>query len=298
MRDTGSTRGTGSVREAETARGGVQSIDRAVAVLACFSPARPHLPLVEVARTTGLSRSTAHRLLAALSAHGLVQQAQDSTVYSLGPRLLDLADTARPHVTPLTQASPVMTWLRDASGETVGLHVLDEDGPARRTLAQVESTQALRRTYTDLGSARPAHQGAPGKVLLAHARPAVQEAALAGPLEAADGTGLDAPTLRAELEQIRADGLALSLEERVPGVVALAVPVRDHTGTVTCALSISIPAVRAGREQLLALRPTALDAAAVLSARLGHVPTTTPSPDPTSTPSPDPVRTTTRQEPS
>jgi DNA-binding IclR family transcriptional regulator len=249
--------------------GGVQSIDRAVALLSVFTPERPVAGLSDIARLTGLSRSTAHRLLTALGAHGMVQQAPHSTAYSLGPRVLGLADTARRHLTRDRQAEPVMTWLRDQCGETVGLHVLDET-PARRTLAQVESTQPLRRTYTDLGSPHPAHQGAPGKVLLAFAPEALRQTALARRLTTPDGRVLRADVFRAELEQIRADGYAISLQERVVGVVALAVPARDHTGQVTTALSISIPAVRAGRDELVALAPLALQAARTLSARLGY----------------------------
>ncbi len=266
--------------------GGVQSIDRAVAVLAAFTSARPHLGLSEIARSTGLSPSTVHRLLAALGRHGLVQQEQGGSAYALGPRVLGLAETARAHISPQSQALPIMTWLRDQTGETVGLHVLDAT-PARRTLSQVESTQALRRTYTDLGTPRPAHQGAPGKVLLAHASPSVLDAALRQPLHAADGSVLPPERLRAGLATIRADGLALSLEERVPGVVALAVPVRDHTGAVTAALSVSAPAVRAGRAELLAIAPVALAAASTLSARLGLPPT--PDHGPTEPPHEEPA---------
>ena len=250
--------------------GGVQSIDRAVALLDVFTPQRPVVGLSDIARHTGLSRSTVHRLLAALSAHGMVQQAPHSTSYSLGPRLLGLADTARQHLTRERQAEPVMTWLRDQCGETVGLHVLDET-PARRTLSQVESTQPLRRTYTDLGTPIPAHQGAPGKVLLAFAPEGVREAALSRRLTAPDGsTVLRRDAIRAELDEIRLQGYAISLEGRVKGVVTLAVPARDHTGEVSAALSISIPAVRAGAAELVALAPLALHAASTLSARLGY----------------------------
>ena len=258
--------------------GGLQAIDRAVAVLSVFTPERPVVGLSDIARLTGLSRSTVHRLLAALTAHGMVQHVAHSTSYSLGPRLLGLADTARHHLTRERQAEPVMTWLRDQCGETVGLHVLDET-PARRTLSQVESTQPLRRTYTDLGTPLPAHHGAPGKVLLAFAPEEVREAALSRRLTSPDGTGvLRREDVRAELAEIRERGYAMSLEERVRGVVALAVPARDHTGEVAAALSVSIPAVRAGREELVALAPLALHAASTLSARLGYIGPSSPGP--------------------
>jgi DNA-binding IclR family transcriptional regulator len=261
---------------------GVQSIDRAVRVLGAFTPERPIAGVSDIARLTGMSRSTVHRLLTALAAHGLVQQLADSPTYSLGPRLLSFAETARGHLTLDRQAEPIMTWLRDESGETVGLHVLDST-PARRTVAQVESTQALRRTYTDIGAPRPVHQGAPGKVLLAYADEALRQKVLRSKLLAADGaTVVPAAELRAELDQIRERGWAMSLQERVVGVVALAVPVYDHTGRVAAALSISIPAARAGRAELEALAPVAMSAGRTLSARLGYgLKTVTP---PTATP--------------
>jgi hypothetical protein len=77
-----------------------------------------------------------------------------------------------------------MTALRDASGETVALHILDAT-PARRTIAQVESVHALRRTYTDIGAPLAPHQGAPGKVLLAFAEEPLRERVLSRDLRSA-----------------------------------------------------------------------------------------------------------------
>ncbi|NLU72235.1 IclR family transcriptional regulator [Streptomyces sp. HNM0575] len=249
---------------------GVQSIDRAMALLSVFSTARPVVGVSELARATGLARGTAHRLVTALVSHGLLTQVPETTSYCLGPRLLGLADVARQQISLEAQAGPVMAWLRDRSSETVGLHILD-DLPSRRTIAQAESPHALRRTYTDLGSPRPPYQGAPGKLLLAFADERLRRRVLDGPLPTADGgEELEPAALAAELASIREDGFALSLEERVPGVVAMAVPVRDHRGAVAAALSISIPSVRAGRDELLALVPLAREAGGRLSARLGH----------------------------
>jgi IclR family acetate operon transcriptional repressor len=240
-----------------------------MALLSVFSTARPVVGVSELARATGLARGTAHRLVTALVSHGLLTQVPETTSYCLGPRLLGLADVARQQISLEAQAGPVMRWLRDRSTETVGLHILD-DLPSRRTIAQAESPRPLRRTYTDLGSPRPPFQGAPGKLLLAFADDGLRQRVLDGELTTADGSGkLDASDLASELEVLRKDGYALSLQERVPGVVALAVPVRDHRGVVVAALSISIPSVRAGRDELLELVPLAREAAEQLSERLG-----------------------------
>lgn len=248
---------------------GVQSIDRAVAILAAFTRERPIAGVSELARLTGMTRSTVHRLLSALTAHSLVQQLPDSTAYALGPRMLTFAEAARGHLTLEGQAQSFMTWLRDRTGETVGLHVLD-DTPARRTVAQVESTQALRRTYTDLGVPRPAHHGAPGKALLAFADEATRQRVLRSKLTGPKGTGTTTTAeLRRQLDEIVGAGYAISIEERVVGVVAIAAPVHDHTGQVVAALSVSIPAARAGREELETLAPVLIKATKGLSDRLG-----------------------------
>ena len=246
----------------------MQSIDRAIAILTAFSRARPVLGISELARHTDLTRGTTHRLVSSLAAHGMLAQVPGSTTYSLGPRLLGLAEAARDQLSLDVQAPPIMSWLRDQTGETVGLHILDAL-PSRRTIAQVESLHPLRRTYTDLGAALPPHLGSPGKVLLAHAPGTVAQDVIAD-LRRSDPA--EADEVAAALDRARADGYAISIEERVKGVVALAVPVRDHNDAVVAALTVSIPAVRAGRPELLAMLPLAREAAARLSHRLGHAP--------------------------
>src|ERR671918_1422277 len=124
----------------------VQTFDRAVAILDAFTPRRPELGVSEIARITGLSRSTVHRLLATLRRHELVQQIPGSRNYALGPHLLRLAQIAFSNVNLQDVAKVVMTELRDKCDETVGLHT--QLGPFTRTvLDQVESRQQLRRTY-------------------------------------------------------------------------------------------------------------------------------------------------------
>jgi IclR family acetate operon transcriptional repressor len=256
--------------EDSPARQSVQAIDRAVAIMSVFSRARPVAGVSEIAELTSLSRSTVHRILVSLANHGLVTQVPRSADYCLGPRLLGLAETARARLSLELIAEPAMTALRDYTGETVALHTMD-DTPARRTIAQVESVHALRRTYTDIGSPRPPHQGAPGKALLAFAAEALQEKVLAGDLRSAVTLAkIDPEKLRAELAEIRTLGYSMSLEERVPGVVGLAVPVRDHTGDVVAALSVSAPALRAGVAELAALAPRVMQAADEVSQQLGY----------------------------
>jgi IclR family acetate operon transcriptional repressor len=222
---------------------GVQSIDRAAAILGSFTHQRPAVGVTDIASETGLATSTVHRLLAALEFNRLVRRTSDRR-YVLGPLLLQLAHAAAAHAALRDVAFPIMLALRDRVGETVGLHELAGEGD-RVTVAQAESRQALRRTYTDLGTPVPLPQGAPGKALLAFLPAVQQEDILRSPLEAVTvATITDPEVLRDQLTETRRTGYSVSLGERTPGIRSAAAPIWDYTGHPIACLSISAPELR------------------------------------------------------
>jgi IclR family acetate operon transcriptional repressor len=243
-----------------------------VLVLNTFTGEKPELGVSEIAGATGMNRSTVHRLLASLQHHELVQQLPESKKYALGPHILRLAHAAHARVNLRSIATPVMGWLRDKCNETVGLHV-PEGEFARVVLDQVESYRPLRRTYTEIGGPPiPIYHGAPGKALLAFYPAEIQEQVLSRPLEpATPHTITDPAELRAELQRIRERGYALSIEERTPEISTVSVPLRNHTGDVVAALSITGPSRRLTENDLVELAPLALEAAARISGQLGYL---------------------------
>src|ERR671916_1864242 len=258
-------------RKRSTPPNRIQSLDRAVAVLNSFTPERAQLGVTEIARLTGLSRGTAHRIVANLESHQLLQRVQPGNRYALGPGLLRLAHSARVRINLQECAGPIMTQLRDETNETVGLHVVDGRF-FRVVIDQVESRHSIRRTYTNLGESIPIHQGAPGKAILAHLPGDVQQQILSGPLEAAtDNTIVDSELLRREPESVLDKGYAISLAERVPEVCTIAVPVFDYRESVVGALSVTGPSSRVDKGQLLEFAPHALQAAEDLSFMLGSI---------------------------
>ena len=161
-------------------RSSVQSIDRAVAILRCFDARRPTLGISDIARATGLSTTTTHRLLVAMQANNVIRQTSDRR-YGLGPLLVQLARNGAVPTTLRDAALPVMTALRDEVDETVGLHELLPSGE-RVVVDQVESHHELRRTYTDIGVPIPLPHGAPGKAILSVLPSEEQERRLARPI--------------------------------------------------------------------------------------------------------------------
>lgn len=224
-------------------RSAVQSIDRAVAILRCFDAHHAALGISDIARATGLSTSTAHRLLTSMTTNRLLDQGPDKR-YRPGPLLVQLGRSGAVPSSLREAARPHMVALRDEVDETVGLHELLPTYE-RAVVDQVESRQELRRHYTDIGVPIALTHGAPGKAILCTLPWSRQKAALARGIEAVtDRTVTDPAALAAELATARQRGWAGSDAERTPGIRAVAAPVFDHTGMVVGALGLSVPTVR------------------------------------------------------
>lgn len=254
-------------------RNGVQSIDRAVAILRCFDARRPTLGITDIARATGLSTTTTHRLLVALQANRLVRQTADRR-YGLGPLLVQLARSGALPTTLRDAALPHMTALRDEVDETVGLHELLPSGE-RAVVDQVESHHELRRTYTEFGTPIRLPHGAPGKAILAVLPVERQDVLLSRPITSITSTTItDAEELRIELARTRRRGWADSRGERTPGIRTVAAPIFDHTGAVVGALGLSVPQVRMDDTRVADLGPRIRDTAWAVSEALGATPAT------------------------
>jgi DNA-binding IclR family transcriptional regulator len=249
--------------------GGVQSVDRAVSVLEILAH-RGEAGVSEVAADIGVHKSTAFRLLAALEERELVEQTQDRGKYRLGFGILRLASAVPGRLDVTQQARPVCEQLAAQLGETVNIAV-------RRSHFVVNLDQARGPsavgTHNWVGELTPLHATSSGKVLLAFMTPENRRELLA----ASELTQLTAHTitsareLEAQVEACAQDGYASSIEELEEGLNAVAAPVRDHTGGVIAALSVSGPVYRFTEERLREVVPDVVAAAAGISHRMGHL---------------------------
>lgn len=250
-------------------RSKVQSLDRVVAILRCFSAQRSHLGVTEIANTTGLSTSTVHRLLSAMSDNELVYQ-NSAHRYSLGPLVVQLARNGGIPTTLRDTAYPVMINLRDRVHETVGLHELLPNGH-RAVIDQVESHQALRRIYTEFGKPIKLQFGSPGRAILAYLSEERQKWSVFEDFYPNDmHIPLEPEEVWADLAATRSRGWARPMGERTPGIRGVASPLFDHTGTPVGSLSISAPSVRMSDERVSeVLGPEVAAAAWGISKALG-----------------------------
>src|ERR1700728_4603075 len=102
-----------------------QSLERGLAVLRCFTPKRPELGISEIADELQMSKSTVHRYAITLVALGYLEQLNPSHKYRLGLRVADLGMSAMNATGLKEHAHPSLQELRQTSGYTVGLAVLD-----------------------------------------------------------------------------------------------------------------------------------------------------------------------------
>jgi DNA-binding IclR family transcriptional regulator len=216
-------------------------LDKAVAVL--WAVADSPCGLAELCARTGLPRATAHRLAVGLETHRLLERGAEGR-WRCGPALAELAGTSSDPL--LDAAAVVLPRLREKTGESVQLY--RRDGMYRVCVAAVEPPSGLRDTVP-VGARLPMTAGSGAKVLVAWADPAVQRAVLS-----------DSVFGERTLIDVRRRGWAQSVAERESGVASVSAPVRDHSGGVVAAVSVSGPIDRMGR------RPGARWAADLLAA--------------------------------
>jgi DNA-binding IclR family transcriptional regulator len=188
-------------------------LDKALVVLDALED-RPR-SLAELVDVTGISRATAHRLATALEVHGLVRRDDDGR-FALGTRLIALGRAASEGVPLAAAAADALAELRDTTGESVQLYV--RDGDQRVCVAALQSPHGLR-TIVPLGASLPLGVGSAGRLL-------------------ADEGGT-AATER---------GWIASVGEREAGVASVSAPVRDGSGDVIAAVSVSGPIERTSRQ--------------------------------------------------
>jgi DNA-binding IclR family transcriptional regulator len=214
--------------------------------------------LAQLARETGIAKSTLHRVCSMMVERGWVARDPRSGYIELGPRVAWLAQAAP--VSPLTAAfQDVGRGLVARHNETTCLTVLD--GRETVFIAKEETTHQVR-LVTTVGSRLPAFAAASGRVLLAE-RSEDEVAALYAGCELVTPTGrrLDGlDELFRILRAARRRGYAENLDETALGLHCLAAPV-GPPGRVVAAITLCVPTGRMSAARKREMLPDLLRAA-------------------------------------
>ncbi|WP_328345786.1 IclR family transcriptional regulator [Streptomyces violaceus] len=240
--------------------------DRLLSVLAAFDHEHPALCLTDISRRAGLSLTTAHRLVGALTEWGALER-DESGVYHVGLRLWELAALA-PRGLALRQiALPYLEDLYEATHENVQLAV--RDGSDVVYIEWLSGRSAVG-VHIRVGARWPLHATGVGLALLAHGDPRFQKEYCAGELASFTPYTITEPArLRRELAEVRRTGVAVSDRQITEDALSVAAPIRGADGTVTAAVSIVVPHADA---QVPVLVPAVRVAARGISRALGWQP--------------------------
>jgi IclR family transcriptional regulator, acetate operon repressor len=246
---------------------GTAVLEKALDVLDAVA-LEPHgVSQASLSKTLGLPRTTLYRLLSKLVERGMLRHDPKRRVFALGFKCFELARQAYAKPDLLLAASPELRMLRDLTGETTYLAILDD-----HEALSIERYDGVhdQRSQVALGQRIPLHCTSQGKAMLAALSPLKRDALIKSlDLKAVTPSSItDRRRLATELKLTSARGWSIDDEEIVIGVRCVGAAVVDTQGAMRGAISIAGPAFRMSRERIEALGMEVAEAARRIGAQL------------------------------
>ena len=219
---------------------GAQTVHRALAFLKAFTDEDSTWTMTDLAARAQISKATAHRLLAALEGEGFLTKAPVTGEYRLGHELIVLGARALRTIDLRELAHGEMEALARATGEAATLEILVD---SEVLIIDKVRGQSILGAASSMGTRRPAHATATGKVLLALST--TQPPGTTGHFHRfTSNTLVTWEELSQALDEVRNQGYGTNIEELEAGFVSIAAPVRDRDGNTVAAVSLGGPVHR------------------------------------------------------
>lgn len=228
---------------ADSGAAGVRAVDRAVAILQCFTPDQPALSVIEIQKRVGLSRPTLYRLLQTLAQRDLILAEGDPQRFRLSHGVMALSHVWLKGLDVVSLAKSIVEGLRDATGETAALFKLQQDRGI--CILECESRHVLSISR-GVGDSLSLTRGSTGKAMLGFMEPQRQTEILA-----TIPKGAQRARLEDEIRLARERGYATSRGEIFVGAVAVSAPYFDHRGNVVGSVGLYGPSARIDEAKML-----------------------------------------------
>lgn len=227
----------------------IQSVARALTILDLFHDHATELKITDISELMGLHKSTVHSLLKTLQEYRYIDQNPDNGKYKLGMKLVERGNFVTSTMDIRKIANTHLLNLSMKTGQTTHLGILD--GKEGVYIDKVDGPLALIR-YSRIGKRIPLHSTAVGKVLLAFQDTNKTKKILENYVytEQTKYSVTNENDLYKELENVAKQGYAIDNQENELGVQCIAVPIYNHTGQVTAAISMSSIISRITEEEL------------------------------------------------
>lgn len=246
----------------------IRALARGLDVLEAFRIAKPELSVADVAQLTGLPKPTVVRLLSVLLDRRFVERAADGERYRLGVKTFEVGSTYLQSTSLESEAKPIIHQLVARTNQTANLGILDQYEVVH---VQVVAPDRPVRFWADIGKREEAHLSGLGKVLLSGLDEAAFASYLRQPRVVRTAKTIVAEAeVREEVARARSDGYAIDDEESNIGVRCVAAPIRNQSGEIVAAISISGVCAEFESRQLPNFIQLVMKAGNDISARLGY----------------------------
>ncbi|WP_017728992.1 IclR family transcriptional regulator [Halalkalibacterium ligniniphilum] len=247
----------------------IQSVDRALQILDLFNEYETELKITDISERMMLHKSTVHSLLKTLQKHRYIEQNEENGKYRLGLKLFERGSFVINSIDIREVAKPYLHDLSEKTNQTIHLVILD--GREGVYIDKVEGGDSYV-VYSRIGRRIPIHCSGVGKALVAFKSEEELDKLLDGYefIRRTENTITNKKDFLKELEEIRRKGYAIDNQENEPGIRCVALPVRDHTGEVVAAISISSPVMRVNDEKLNEYVELLKKETEALSVKLGY----------------------------
>ncbi|RKX42278.1 MAG: IclR family transcriptional regulator [Thermotogae bacterium] len=248
----------------------MQSLQRFITILECFTAEKPELSLGEIVRETGLPKPTVHRIAEAMVRYNILTKDTKTMRYKIGVKLFEMGSVYLASMELRDVAFPYLDWLQQQTKESIHLGILEEIEVI--SIEGLESTHSLRLKVW-IGKRAPLYCTAIGKAILAFLPENEQDEIISRlSLRAfTKRTITSKELLRKELKKIRQEGLSYDRQEHEEGICCIGAPVFDRSGRVIASVSISGPAVRMTPNKVQRYKAFLIQAVKNISQRLGYV---------------------------
>ena len=256
--------------DGEARDGGVQSVDRALHIIETLAEDDEGYRLSDLAVRTGLSTSTAHRLLTTLEKRRFVQFDRTESKWHVGAKSFAVGATFTRRRNFVAQATPYLRKLRDQTRETANLAVVDDQSII--VLMRIESREIMR-SLTKVGGRVAMVASGVGKAVLATYTDEDVGAIIRRPgmPRLTEKSIVRASDLFRELAAVRRQGYAVDDEEARMGLRCVAAVVFNDCSEPLAAISVSGMTSRVTQERLPELGKAVREVAAELTAAIGGV---------------------------
>lgn len=245
----------------------LQTADRALHILELL--AREGMTATDIQKKLELNKSTVHRLMMTLLNRGFVERNEQTGIYQIGLKMVELSSIRLNHVELKTEALPYLHQLANKLNQSIQLAIYDEGEAV--FIEKVEKYQSFHM-YCQIGKRIPLYCSAVGKSLILDKTDEEIETVMKDTdyIKFTENTRLNIKDLLADIHLGREIGYTKDSAEHEDNVYCVAMPVYDYRGKIVASVSVTGFSEKVYEEEGERARAALKITCEAISKRLGH----------------------------